>query len=265
MSRWFRHYAGMMSDPKFGGVARFCKRSRAEVLFVWGCLLESASEYDSAVYSWDADAMAELLGIETEEAQAIHDGLAAKGLIADGRIGSWDKRQFTSDDSKERVKAHRKRKKAVTGQPANTNVTGCNGDVTAPEAETDTDTDTTTIAKALVVVAPKSALKPKPTMRCPDAWSPSKEDLDVGAEEGFSPGEIDRELAKIRDFEFATARADWSAVFRNWLRRAAETRPTRQGQAHERPHHSAKLDAKQANMDRSFRAAQRVAAREPVF
>lgn len=79
--------------------------------------------------------------------------------------------------------------------------------------------------------------KPKPTKRCPDAWSPSLADLAVGAEEGFSPGEIERELAKIRDFEFVTARADWSAVFRNWLRRAAEIRSIHQGQRHERPNH----------------------------
>lgn len=142
MSRWFRHYAGMMSDPKFGGVARFCKRSRAEVLFVWGCLLESASEYDSAVYSWDADAIAEMLGIETEVAQAIHDALAAKGLIEGGRIASWDRRQFKSDDSAERVKEHRQRKKIASETTPKPVVTPCNGDVTPPETEAYPDTET---------------------------------------------------------------------------------------------------------------------------
>lgn len=140
MSRWFRHYAGMMSDPKFGGVARFCKRSRAEVLFVWGCLLESASECDSAFYSWDADAIAELLAIDTEEAQAIHDALEAKGLIAGGRIAAWDKRQFKSDDSSQRVKEHRERQKAAKEAARNASETACNGDVTPPDTETETDT-----------------------------------------------------------------------------------------------------------------------------
>lgn len=67
--------------------------------------------------------------------------------------------------------------------------------------------------------APKGASSPKrPARRCPESWSPSEPDLAVGAAEGFSPGEIERQLAKFRDHEFKTARSDWSASFRNWLR-----------------------------------------------
>lgn len=161
MSRWFRHYAGMMSDPKFGGVARFCKRSRAEVLFVWGCLLESASEYDSAVYSWDADAIAEMLAIETDQAQAIHDALEAKGLIASGKICSWDRRQFKSDDSAERVRKHRASKKSVSNQHNNDTVTIGNGDVTPPETETETERSTS------VANAPEVSSIPKNSARNP--------------------------------------------------------------------------------------------------
>jgi hypothetical protein len=40
---------------------------------------------------------------------------------------------------------------------------------------------------------------------------------------------------------------------------ARAVEPIHQGHRHERPHSSAKFDAKQANMERSFRAAQRVA------
>lgn len=233
MSRWFRHYAGMMADPKFGGVARFCKRSRAEVLFVWGCLLETASEYDSAVYSWDADAMAELLGIETEQAQAIHDGLVAKGLLEGGRIASWDKRQFKSDDSAERVRAHRQRQKTETKQQPNADVTARNGDVTPPETETDTDseTDTTTVAKAPVVGRAK-APKGRASRLCPQDWNPSIADLGVAQAEGFSDDDAERELAKFRDHEFRTAHSSWSKTYRNWMRTAAERqrlRPQSQG------------------------------------
>lgn len=60
--------------------------------------------------------------------------------------------------------------------------------------------------------------------RCPLAWTPSDEDWSFGAGEGFVPGEIERELAKFRDHEFAKPRSDWSATFRNWLRKASDDR-----------------------------------------
>lgn len=64
---------------------------------------------------------------------------------------------------------------------------------------------------------------PKPSKRCPAAWEPSPEDL--AAEPQLTAGEIERELAKFRDHTFGTARSDWSATFRNWIRRAAERTP----------------------------------------
>jgi uncharacterized protein YdaU (DUF1376 family) len=134
---------------------------------------------------------------------------------------------------------------------------------TKPEPEP--ETDTTTVAKAPVVVRIEQTPKPKATKRCPAAWSPSEADLAVGAAEGFTPGEIDRELAKIRDHQFRDAHSDWGAVFRGWIRRAAEHPSRKALNRHERPDQpSAKLAAKQANMDRSFRGAQSAAARRAI-
>lgn len=67
--------------------------------------------------------------------------------------------------------------------------------------------------------------KPKPAKRVPDEWQPSDSVLAVGAGEGFTPGEIERELAKFRDHEFRDGRSDWDATARKWLRTAAERRP----------------------------------------
>jgi hypothetical protein len=111
MSRWFRHYAGMMADPKFGAIARRSKTSRAEVLFVWGCILESAAESESAAYVWDADLCGELLNCDSERAQLIHDEMERSGLVAGGRVTSWDRRQFVSDNSTERSRKHRATKR----------------------------------------------------------------------------------------------------------------------------------------------------------
>jgi len=44
----------------------------------------------------------------------------------------------------------------------------------------------------------------------------------VGEAEGLTPGEIERELAKMRDHQFRDGHRDWDAVARNWLRGAGE-------------------------------------------
>jgi len=61
------------------------------------------------------------------------------------------------------------------------------------------------------------------TKRVPAEWSPSPADLAVAEGVGLSVGEIERQLATMRDHEFKTARTDWGAAFRNWVRRAAPT------------------------------------------
>jgi hypothetical protein len=106
-----------------------------------------------------------------------------------------------------------------------------------------------------------SPAKLRASRRCPQAWTPSEADLQVAAEEGFSPGEIDRELAKIRDYQFRDAHSDWGAVFRGWIRRAAELPSRRAMTRNDRPASTAKLDAKQANMERAVRGAEIALAR----
>lgn len=64
-----------------------------------------------------------------------------------------------------------------------------------------------------------------PSKRCPADWSPSPDDLETAEAEGLPPGQVERELAKFRDHTFGTARVDWSATFRNWIRQAAERAP----------------------------------------
>lgn len=103
-----------------------------------------------------------------------------------------------------------------------------------------------------------SAPRAKKTRRCPDQWSPSKEDL--AAVDGLMPGEIERELAKFRDHEFRTPRSDWSAAFRNWLRKAAEIKSPNER------HHNSRLspsDARRADTEsRRFAWADEIAERD---
>lgn len=125
--------------------------------------------------------------------------------------------------------------------------------------ETVSNHQPTSEAKASSVVTREP--KAKASRRCPADWSPRPADLAVAEGEGFTPGEIERELASIRDCEFRNARSDWSATFRNWIRREAKNRRPR----NDRPD---KLAAKQENLARGWsspdRAAEIVASRRAL-
>lgn len=69
--------------------------------------------------------------------------------------------------------------------------------------------------------------KPRASKRAPESWNPSASVIAVGVEEGLSEERIRRELAVFRDYTFSSARSDWDATFRNWLRKAAERKPNR--------------------------------------
>jgi len=93
------------------------------------------------------------------------------------------------------------------------------------------------------------------TKRCPDDWRPDTSDFQVAVDEGLTPGETERALAKFRDHTFATARSDWSATFRNWIRKAAEEKNRNDTR---KP--ADKLQLKQDNLARSWSGAERAAA-----
>jgi hypothetical protein len=106
---------------------------------------------------------------------------------------------------------------------------------------------------------PSGALPPanrSKAKRCPPSYEAGPRVLAVAETEGFTPGEIERELAKFKDHQFRDAHTDWDAAFRNWLRRASETKPRN---VHALPAKSAKRAAHEANMDRALRGAETAA------
>lgn len=95
------------------------------------------------------------LGLSLQELDTVKKRLREVGLI-DAKLQplAWDKRQYKHDNSAERVRAYRERKKA------DSDVTTCNGynavTVTGTEAETETDTEIkTSRANALPDWLPK--------------------------------------------------------------------------------------------------------------
>lgn len=140
---WFRAYHGICSDAKWPIVARKAKVSVGVVVSVWLALLESASQADErgSVMNFDSETVDALYGYEDGTTEAVFDALREKGLICDGRIHNWDKRQpkrERDDDSAARVRRHRELKRLETTDSANVDernasVTPCNASVTPPE------------------------------------------------------------------------------------------------------------------------------------
>lgn len=114
MSRWFRHYAGMMRDEKLVSAAIRSKQTIERVVWVWGAILESAAELDDGGrYEIDRAEMAYFLRADEADLAAIEDALCALGRTDQGAVVKWGDRQFQSDRSAERVKKYRDKRKAA--------------------------------------------------------------------------------------------------------------------------------------------------------
>ncbi len=108
MSRWFRHYAGMMRDEKLVSAAVKAKQPVERVAWVWGAILESAAEInDGGRYEFDCGEAAYFLRCGDDELAIILSTLADLGRLHEDRICKWADRQYESDNSTERVRKHR--------------------------------------------------------------------------------------------------------------------------------------------------------------
>lgn len=140
---WFRAYHGICSDQKWPIVARKAKVSVGTVVSVWLALLEFASQAAErgSVAAFDPETMDALYGYDDGTTATVFGALTEKGLICDGRICAWGKRQpkrERDDDSAARVRQHRelKRRETTDGTTiyhGNASVTPCNASVTPPE------------------------------------------------------------------------------------------------------------------------------------
>lgn len=150
MSRWFRHYAGMMRDDKLVRVSLRTGQTVERVLWVWGAILESASEInDDGRYDLDAAEAAYFLRAAEADIRAIEASLADCGRLSEGRVAKWGDRQFKSDDSTDRVRKHRQSKSQGNGvdrarseksdRYSNDDVTATKRRGNAPETETEQD------------------------------------------------------------------------------------------------------------------------------
>jgi hypothetical protein len=151
---WLRWWHGTYTDPKFRSVAAKAGASLPEVMAVWAAVLEHASDCDSdndsergRLDGFDAETIDVHYGLEAGRCQAIVEAMETKGLIREGEVVNWSKRQpKRDDDSAERVRRYRDRKRNATD--CNAGVTHGNAGVTAlvthgnaPDRDTDRETE----------------------------------------------------------------------------------------------------------------------------
>jgi hypothetical protein len=157
MSRWFRHYAGMVRDDKLVRASIKSKQSIERVVWIWGAVLESAAEFDDeGRYEVEPEEIARFLRCKASAVESVLSALEGLGRITDGHVTTWSKRQFKSDKSNDRVTAYRAKKK-VEG---NVDVTLPERDGNPPETETETEVSVAnaTAAKPIEIVDPEKVM-----------------------------------------------------------------------------------------------------------
>ena len=113
MMDWFRWHHGSVSDPKFQLVAKRAGSTVAEVVAVWAFVLETASQNSSRGQfdGVDHEAVDLALGMEDGTTERILTAMEQRGLIAEGRIASWSKRQPKREDDTANERKRRQRER----------------------------------------------------------------------------------------------------------------------------------------------------------
>ncbi len=182
MSRWFRFYDGALDDPKV-------QRLAPEMFKFWVNLLCLASRNDGCLPVDKAD-IAFAMRVDESELESYFQYLGGCGLLdtIDDKTAphNWDKRQFKSDDSAERVKRHRDK--------CNGDVTvECNGDVTAnvtpPETEQKQNRTEKkeAVASATVAVDFDKFKKEYPKRGASNPWQPALQLFNQAVKAGHDP------------------------------------------------------------------------------
>ena len=206
---WFRMYAEFAHDPKVQMLPEVMQR-RYVMLMCMRC--------SNALVTLQADEIAFHLRIDAAQLEETKALFLAKGFINEAwELLNWEKRQFSSDTSAQRVAKHRAAKKAAEEAARN-------GHVTLPQQKSnalDTDTDTDTEEKRRAKATSKAEAKATAS-RLPADWSASADDIEFCKAErpDLVPAQTEQ---RFRDYWIAQPgvkgrKADWPATWRNWVR-----------------------------------------------
>jgi hypothetical protein len=100
MSRWYRAYEGTVTDPKLGEVALVAGCSRSVAIATWHAILEScAVTNDGGRFDATPRRIAVALGEPVATIESAFAEMAALGMIAEGCVEAWSRRQFERGDA----------------------------------------------------------------------------------------------------------------------------------------------------------------------
>ena len=204
-------YAEFAHDPKVQMMPEVMQR-RYVMLMCMRC--------SNALVTLQADEIAFHLRIDAAQLEETKALFVAKGFINEAwELLNWEKRQFSSDTSAQRVAKHRAAKKAAEEAARNGHVTLQQQKSNALDTDTDTDTDTEekSRAKATSKAEAKAAAS-----RLPADWSASADDIEFCKAErpDLVPAQTEQ---RFRDYWIAQPgvkgrKTDWPATWRNWVR-----------------------------------------------
>jgi hypothetical protein len=208
---WWRFYNSAPHNPKLLKLSD--KQYR-----LWTNLLSFASAHGGSLPPTEDVAAALRMPVMKLE-RAIEELIDAKLLDrteTEIRPHNWDRRQYKSDVSTERVKRFRERERNGGGTPSG------NVSETPPEYRIQKQKEETSLRSE------KNGASAPPTQRrkqrLPQDWEPKPEDNDVGYGLGLTEPELEQEFAKFTDWAAANnaLKSSWNATWRNWQREAAE-------------------------------------------
>lgn len=115
MTRWYRAYEGTVTDPKLAEAAAVAGCSRSVSVAAWHLTLENAAAVnDGGRIDIPSRRIAAALCEPLAVVETLVAAFEAIGLVAGSHVAAWNRRQYLSDDSKERVRRHRAKKTAET-------------------------------------------------------------------------------------------------------------------------------------------------------
>lgn len=111
--KWFRWYHGTVDDRKWLVISRRSGQDRAVVIAVWCALLEFASQAEErgCVRDFDCESLDALLDARDGACASVLAALVEKGLVRDGRLSAWDKRQPRREDEGAAERQRRRRQR----------------------------------------------------------------------------------------------------------------------------------------------------------
>lgn len=129
-NNWFRSWHGAPTDNKWLLIAKNSGVPAGVVSAIMWALLDHASQHEErgTVSDFDIETYSVFSGFDMKHIETVVTFLKQKSVIVNGKLAAWDKRQPKREDnnSSERVKAYRERKKNQQVTETKRDVTPCN-------------------------------------------------------------------------------------------------------------------------------------------